>query len=88
MTVKVIKQKLKISVKSAYRERQLLLTSEIKDITVNSLTNKNIIHNTLKVVKVENMLVLTVAVFRISVRIVVTTAEENTTEDLLKHRAV
>ena len=34
------------------------------------------------------MLVSTVAVFRTGASIVVTTAEENTAEELLKHRAV
>ena len=88
MKAKVIKQKPKISAESAYRERQLLLISEIKDIAVNSLAYRNTINNALKTAKVENMLVLTVAVFRTNASIVVIIAEENTAEDLLKHRAV
>ena len=88
MTAKVIKQKLKISAESAYRERQLLLTLEIKDIAVNSLAYRNAINNALKTAKVENVLVLTVTVSRTDASIVVTTVKENTAEDLLKHRAV
>ena len=68
--------------------RQLLLTSEIKDIAVNSLAYRNTINNTLKIIKVKNVLVLTVTVFRTDISIVVIIAEENTAEDLLKHRAV
>ena len=88
VTAKVIKQKLKISAESAYRERQLLLTLEIKDIAVNSLAYRNAINNALKTAKVENVLVLTVTVSRTDASIVVTTVKENTAEDLLKHRAV
>ena len=88
MTAKVTKQKPKISAESAYRERQLLLTSETKDIAINSLAYRNAINNALKTAKVENVLVLTVTVFRTDASIVVTTAEGNTAEELLKHRAV
>ena len=88
MTAKVTKQKSKISAESAYRERQLLLTLETKGIAINSLAYRNTINNALKTAKVENVLVLTVAVFRTDASIVVTTAEENTAEELLKHRAV
>ena len=88
VTAKVIKQKLKISAESAYRERQLLLISETKGIAVNSLAYRNAINNALKTVKVENVLVSTVAVFRTDASIVITIVEENTPEDLLKHRAV
>ena len=88
VTAKVIKQKSKISAESAYRERQLLLTLETKDIAVNSLAYRNAINNALKTVKVKNVLVPTVTVFRTDVSIVITIAEENTAEDLLKHRAV
>ena len=62
--------------------------TEIKDITVNSLVNRNTINNALKIIKVKNVLVLTVIVFRTDISIVIITAEENTAEDLLKHRAV
>ena len=88
MTAKVTKQKLKISAESAYRERQLLLTLETKGIAVNSLAYRNAINNALKTAKVENVLVSTVTVFRTDASIVVTTAKENTAEELLKHRAV
>ena len=88
MTAKVIKQKPKISAESAYRERQLLLTLETKGIAINSLAYRNAINNALKIAKVENVLVSTVAVFRTDISIVVITAEENTAEELLKHRAV
>ena len=88
MTAKVTKQKPKISAESAYRERQLLLTLETKSIAVNSLAYRNAINNALKTAKVENVLVSTVAVFRTDASIVVITAEENTAEELLKHRAV
>ena len=64
------------------------MTLETKDIAVNSLAYRNAINNALKIVKVENVLVSTVAVFRTDTSIVVRTAEENTAEDLLKHRAV
>ena len=53
------------------RERQLLLTSETKDIAINSLAYRNAINNALKTVKVENVLVLTVAVSRTDASIVV-----------------
>ena len=56
VTVKVTKQKSKISAESAYRERQLLLILEIKDIAVISLAYRNAINNALKTVKVENVL--------------------------------
>ena len=56
MTAKVTKQKSKISAESAYRERQLLLILEIKDIAVISLAYRNAINNALKTVKVENVL--------------------------------
>ena len=88
VTAKVTKQKPKISAESAYRERQLLLTPETKDIVINSLAYRTAINNALKIAKVENVLVSTVAVFRTDASIVVTTAEENTAEELLKHRAV
>ena len=88
MTAKVTKQKPKISAESAYRERQLLLTSETKGIAINSLAYRNAINNALKTAKVENVLVSTVAVSRTGASIVVTTAEENTAKELLKHRAV
>ena len=81
MTAKVTKQKSKISVESAYRERQLLLTSETKNIAINSLAYRNAINNALKIAKVENVLVSTVAVFRTDTSIVVTIAEENTAEE-------
>ena len=88
MTAKVTKQKLKTSAESTYRERQLLLTLKTKDIAVNSLAYRNAINNALKIAKIENVLVSTVAVFRTGASIVVTTAEGNTAEELLKHRAV
>ena len=88
MTAKGTKQKPKISAESAYRERQLLLTPETKDIAINSLAYRNAINNALKTAKVENVLVSTVAVSRTSASIVITTAEGNTAEELLKHRAV
>ena len=83
MTAKDTKQKPKISAESAYRERQLLLTLEIKGKAINSLAYRNAINNALKIVKVENVLVLTVAVFRTDASIVITTAEGNTAEELL-----
>ena len=57
-------------------------------MTINSLAYRNTINNALKIAKVENVLVSTVAVSRTDVSIVVTTAEENTAKELLKHRAV
>ena len=53
MTAKVTKHKLKISAESAYRERQLLLTSETKGIAINSLAYRNAINNALKTAKVD-----------------------------------
>ena len=88
MTAKVTKQKPKISAESAYRERQLLLIPETKDIAINSLAYRNAINNALKTAKVENVLVSTVIVFRTDASIVVITVKGNTAEELLKHRAV
>ena len=49
---------------------------------------RDTINNALKEAKIDNVLITTVTAFRIEVSIIVTTAEENTAEDLLQHKAI
>ena len=49
---------------------------------------RDTINNALKAAKIDNVLVATVAIFKTGASIVVTTAEDNTAEDLLKHKVI
>ena len=88
MTGKAQKQSAKVILEVAYRDRQLLLVLKVAITTVNSVVYRDTINNALKEAKIDNVLVATVAVSRIEASIVVTTAEGNTTEDLLQHKAI
>ena len=50
--------------------------------------NRDTINNALKEVKIDNVLVATVTAFRTEASIVITTAEGNTAENLLQHKAI
>ena len=56
--------------------------------TVNSVVYRDTINNALKEAKIDNVLVATVAASRTGASIVVITAEGNTAEDLLQHKAI
>ena len=88
MTEKAQKQSAKVSSETTQRERQLLLVSKTAVTIINSIIYRDTINNALKAAKIDNVLVATVTIFRTGASIVVTTAEENTAEDLLKHKAV
>ncbi|SLM38799.1 hypothetical protein LPUS_09148 [Lasallia pustulata] len=88
VTAKAAKPKSKVTAESLYRGRQLLLTPKTAVTSVNSIAYRNTINNALKQAKINNVLVSTVAVSRTGASIVVTTAEGNTAEDLLKHKAI
>ena len=88
MREKAQKQSAKTTSEAIYRDRQLLLVPKNAVTTVNSIVYRDIINNALKEAKIDNVLVTTVTAFRTEVSIVVTTAEENTAEDLLQHRAI
>ena len=88
VTEKAQKQSAKTTSETIYRDRQLLLVPKNAVTTVNSIVYRDIINNALKEAKIDNVLVTTVTAFRTEVSIVVTTAEENTAEDLLQHKAI
>ena len=88
MTEKAQKQSAKVSSETAQRERQLLLVSKTAVTIINSSVYRDTINNALKAAKIDNVLVATVAIFRTDASIVVTTAEDNTAEDLLKHKVI
>ena len=88
MTEKAQKQSAKVSSETAQRERQLLLVSKTAVTIINSSVYRDTINNALKAAKIDNVLIATVAIFRTDANIVVTTAEDNTAEDLLKHKAI
>ncbi|SLM41109.1 hypothetical protein LPUS_12025 [Lasallia pustulata] len=88
ITAKAAKSKPKVTAENVYRGRQLLLTPKTAVTSINSIAYRNTINNALKQAKINNVLVLTVAVSRTDASIVVTTAEENTAEDLLKYKAI
>ncbi|SLM33943.1 hypothetical protein LPUS_02573 [Lasallia pustulata] len=88
VTAKAAKPNPKVTAESVYRGRQLLLTPKTAVTSINSIAYRNTINNALKQAKINNVLVSTVAVSRTGASIVVTTAEGNTAEDLLKHKAI
>ncbi|SLM39078.1 hypothetical protein LPUS_09506 [Lasallia pustulata] len=88
VTAKAAKPNPKVTAESVYRGRQLLLTPKTAVTSINSIAYRNTINNALKQAKINNVLVSTVAVSRTGASIVVTTAEGNTAEDLLKHKAL
>ena len=88
MTGKAQKQSAKVTSEVAYRDRQLLLVPKVAITTVNSVVYRDTINNALKEAKIDNVLVATVAASRTGASIVVTTAEGNTAEDLLQHKAI
>ena len=85
---KSTKAKCKVTSEVAYRDRQLLLVFKVVITTVNSVVYRDTINNALKEAKIDNVLVATVAASRTEASIVVTTAERNTAEDLLQHKAI
>ena len=88
VTGKAQKQSAKVTSEVAYRDRQLLLVLKVAITTVNSVVYRDTINNALKEAKIDNVLVATVAASRTGASIVVTTAEGNTAEDLLQHKAI
>ena len=88
MTEKAQKQSAKSVSETAYRERQLLLVSKTSVTTVNLVLYRDTINNALKAVKIKNILIATVIIFRTETSIVMITAEENTAKDLLKHKTI
>ena len=88
MTGKAQKQSAKVISEVAYRDRQLLLVLKVAITTVNSVVYRDTINNALKEVKIDNVLVATVAASRTEASIVMITAEGNTAEDLLQHKAI
>ncbi|SLM37365.1 hypothetical protein LPUS_07187 [Lasallia pustulata] len=88
VTAKAAKPKPKVTAESVYRGRKLLLTPKSAVTSINSIAYRNTINNALKQAKIKSVLVSTVTVSRTGASIVVTTAEGNTAEDLLKHKAI
>lgn len=83
MPGKAQKQSAKITTESAHRDKQLLLVPKETITTINSVVYRNTINNALKKAKINNILITTVTVSRTEASIVVTTAENNTAEDLI-----
>ena len=74
---------------STLRDRRVLLTAnEPISASFNSMQYRDTVNNALKQANIKNVLIATATVSRSQNSIILTTAEDNTAEDLMKHKEI